>query len=59
MHPRARSWIFGRKPLDLPQLNALIYSQLFLTPADDAWLGLGTPGTFTGLPADGIVRDPQ
>jgi len=34
-------------------LNKRIYADLFLTPATDPWLGVATPGVFTGLPSDG------
>lgn len=35
-------------------VNRWLYATVFQTPADDAWLGLSTPGTFTGLPGDGV-----
>ncbi|HET6583568.1 MAG TPA: hypothetical protein VFG69_08970 [Nannocystaceae bacterium] len=41
-------------PLDFTAVNEWLYSSLFLTPATDPWLGLATPGTFTGLPRDGV-----
>jgi hypothetical protein len=37
------------------ELNRWIYSALFLTAADDPWLGMATPDVFTALPRDGIA----
>ena len=31
-----------------------VYTELFLTPANDPWLGMATPGIFTALPGDGV-----
>ncbi len=36
------------------QLNNAIYSDVFVTPRSDAWLGMAQPTGFTGLPADGL-----
>jgi hypothetical protein len=50
------SWFADRAAPDtFAALNRRIYDELFLTPAHDPWLGMATPGIFTGLPADGIV----
>ena len=35
------------------RLNARVYSELFLTPRSDPWLGLVSPDAFTGIAADG------
>ncbi len=35
-------------------LNSLIYSDIFVTPASDPWLGMGREQGFTGLPRDGL-----
>ena len=40
---------------DLAQLNRWVYAELFLTPAEDPWLGMATPDAFTALPRDGIA----
>ncbi len=44
----------GRR--DFATINAWLYESVFLTPAQDTWLGMATPGTFTGLPRDGVSR---
>jgi hypothetical protein len=36
--------------LEFEPLNAAIYSEIFLTPRSDAWLGLERPGVFDALP---------
>lgn len=40
---------------DFASLNTVIYNEIFITPSSDAWLGLGKPLEFTGLPLDGLV----
>lgn len=44
-------------PTRLEDVNAWVYGTLFLTPATDRWLGMSTPGVFTGLPHDGVIED--
>jgi hypothetical protein len=46
----------GSAPAGLEALNRRVYAELFLTPADDAWLGMATRGAFLGLPGDGIGK---
>lgn len=41
--------------MDLSALNSRLYTELFLTPADDPWLGMSTPGVFSALPNDGLT----
>jgi hypothetical protein len=43
-------------PPNFAELSRRLYAELFLTPADDPWLGLSTPLIFTGLPGDGVLR---
>ncbi|HWB77754.1 MAG TPA: hypothetical protein VG755_22460, partial [Nannocystaceae bacterium] len=45
----------ARGELDFADVNAWLYESVFLTPASDRWLGLATPGVFTGLPGDGVT----
>lgn len=40
-------------------LNARVYDELFLTPADDRWLGLLQPEVYTGLEGNGVVPSAQ
>lgn len=39
---------------DLDRLNARVYSQLFLTPDSDPWLGLVGPDSFSAIDGEGI-----
>jgi hypothetical protein len=43
---------------DLDGLNKRVYSELFLTPDQDAWLGLVPDDTYTALEKDGCACDP-
>jgi hypothetical protein len=45
----------GKTGRAFDSVNEWLYRDVFLTPADDRWLGLATPNTFTGLPRDGIT----
>jgi len=54
-----RASILGRllaEPVDLPMLDQWVYSALFLTPANDPWLGLLEPNGFTGIENGGVRR---
>ncbi len=42
--------------LSLTAINTWVYSQVFLTPADDPWLGLAPPDVFSAIEADGRSR---
>lgn len=43
-------WIDGdAAALDLTDLTRRVYSELFLTPRSDPWLGLADPATYSGL----------
>jgi hypothetical protein len=46
----------GPRPTTFSELSTRVYRELFLTPADDPWLGFSTPLIFTGLPGDGVLR---
>ncbi|MFL6215804.1 MAG: hypothetical protein ACJ74J_18115 [Blastocatellia bacterium] len=41
---------------DLAALNERVYSQLFLTPSSDKWLGLLPDDSFTGIEDDGVMK---
>jgi hypothetical protein len=55
LHQRIHQHLAGDEPADFAALNRWVYGQLFLTPAEDPWLGMATPDVFTGLPRDGIA----
>jgi len=54
LHARIHAWL-AQSPTDLESLNARVYDELFLTPANDKWLGLVPPEAFTGLDNDGVL----
>lgn len=56
-HTRIYGWLANKDLRDLTILNNKIYSELFLTPRDDRWLGLYSPDVFSGLENNGIVQD--
>ena len=44
------------KNLTLAQVNSWVYSDVFLTPMNDPWLGLDAPGVFSGIDGNGESR---
>jgi hypothetical protein len=54
LRPRIREVLAGVASFE--QLNAFVYSSVFLTPRQDEWLGLLPDATFTGLTAEGLQR---
>lgn len=42
-------------PMQLEALNERVYSELFLTPRSDPWLGLVPESTYTALTGDGCI----
>lgn len=56
LHPSIHAWLAEDPSLGFDALNALVYRSLFLTPADDPWLGLVPAGAFSAIADDGISR---
>ena len=57
MRARIYGWLVldqGRS--DLETFNDKVYSEVFLTPASDPWLGLFTADTYMALDDSGVVR---
>jgi hypothetical protein len=55
MHIKLHAWLTSfRFRDDLEGFNEKVYSQLFLTPRTDPWLGLFSPDTYTALDGGGI-----
>lgn len=55
LHTQLHTWFVGGNiTTDLSTLSREVYSQLFLTPAQDPWLGLLTPDSFSALDQEGI-----
>ena len=52
---RIHAWLAsGSGSSDVASLNEKIYSELFLTPSWDAWLGLRPSGAYSGIDDDGV-----
>ncbi len=55
MRPKLYAWLIeDRGRSDLETFNKKVYSELFLTPASDPWLGLFTADTYMALEGGGI-----
>jgi hypothetical protein len=48
----------SKPPMTVEDLNRRVYTELFLTPRSDPWLGLAPLGTYTALPDDGCCAAP-
>ena len=55
LRARIHTWLAGAPDISLRDLNTRVYDELFLTPANDPWLGLVPPRTFTGIEGDGLL----
>ena len=49
-------FIAGEMPKDLTALNERVYSDLFLTPSSDPWLGLFPANSYIGIENEGVLR---
>ena len=57
LHRTIHEWcVAGQTPPTLPELNEKVYTELFLTPSSDPWLGLVTTNAYTGLTNGGVVQ---
>jgi hypothetical protein len=57
MRIKLYAWMLqDRGRSDLDSFNDKVYSELFLTPATDPWLGLFTADTYMALEDSGVVR---
>ena len=57
LHRQIHEWLAQTTlSRNLNELNRQVYAELFLTPADDPWLGLVPADTYTGLENEGLVR---
>lgn len=55
LHPQVHEWFANGEVTDLERLNTRIYTELFLTPADDPWLGLLPADAYAALDHDGVT----
>lgn len=55
LHGQLHQWfIQSRMTENLAMLNTSVYKNLFLTPANDPWLGLLSPDSFSAIDRDGL-----
>ncbi len=54
LHTKLYGWFIGEENRELSKLNRRVYSELFLTPASDPWLGLYSPEVYTALDGGGV-----
>jgi hypothetical protein len=55
LHSKIHQWLAQETSPDLDRFNARVYSELFLTPDSDPWLGLVPPDVYSALDNDGLV----
>ena len=57
LHSQIHQWLSRvTTPPKVDQLNTKVYTELFLTPDSDPWLGLMPADTYTALENNGIVK---
>jgi hypothetical protein len=55
LHGQLHQWFMqARTTGNLETLNAAVYKNLFLTPAEDPWLGLLAPDSFSAIDGEGV-----
>ena len=55
LHQKLHTWFASATaPSDVEKLNERVYTELFLTPSSDPWIGLVPAGTYTGLNNGGV-----
>jgi hypothetical protein len=58
-HAKLHEWLLASPDMSWKDLDKRVYSELFLTPKSDPWLGLVPPGVYSGIENDGIVSPPK
>ncbi|BAZ39767.1 hypothetical protein NIES4101_57230 [Calothrix sp. NIES-4101] len=57
LHRQIHQWfVEGRDTVNVNQLNEKVYSQLFLTPNSDPWLGLLPSDVYSAIDNDGVRK---
>ena len=57
-HAKLHEWLATGPAANADVLNARVYTELFLTPDSDPWLGLVPADTFSALDHGGLVQTP-
>ncbi|HEY9614143.1 hypothetical protein [Allocoleopsis sp.] len=56
LQPQIYEWLLNSPFNNVENLNELVYSQLFLTPSSDPWLGLAPNDAYTAIENEGVVK---
>jgi hypothetical protein len=56
LHSQIHQWFMAGDVGDFTALNQRVYSQLFLTPKSDPWLGLNPQESFAAIEQNGILK---
>jgi hypothetical protein len=56
LHSQIHQWFMAGNVGDFTTLNQRVYSQLFLTPKSDPWLGLNPQESFAAIEQNGILK---
>ncbi|OUL34211.1 hypothetical protein BV372_14675 [Nostoc sp. T09] len=57
LHSKIHQWFMqGNETNDVSALNEKVYSELFLTPSSDPWLGLMSSESYSAIDNDGIRK---
>jgi hypothetical protein len=55
LHQEIHARMAASPEASFADLNRWVYAELFLTPAEDPWLGMATPDAWSALPRDGLA----
>jgi hypothetical protein len=56
LHSQIHQWFMAGNVQNFTALNQRVYTDLFLTPKGDPWLGLNPQDSFAAIEQDGILR---
>jgi hypothetical protein len=56
LQPQIYEWLLNSSFNNVDSLNELVYSQLFLTPSSDPWLGLAPNDAYTAIENEGVIN---
>jgi hypothetical protein len=57
LQPRIYEWLLESSFNNIESLNEQVYSQLFLTPSSDPWLGLAPSDAYTAIENEGVIKN--
>lgn len=56
LQPKIYTWLLELPNQNLNNFNEIVYSQLFLTPRTDPWLGLVPNDSYSAIENEGITQ---